>query len=97
MKQRHDIVGKALCGEAEAFDPILVADWKTVLLPEIFKDYKESDLFNCDEMGLFFLQSSKRSLTMHGDDAHGVKQDKKRLTLLLTASWMGEKEKPLLI
>ena len=36
--------------------------------------------------GLFFLQSSNRSLTMPGDDAHGVKQDKKRLTLLLTAS-----------
>ena len=30
-------------------------------------------------------------------DAHGVKQDKKLLTLLLTASWMGEKEKHLMI
>ena len=97
VKQRHDIVGKALCGEAAAVDPILVADWKSVRLPEIIKDYKESDVFNCDETGLFFLQSSNRSLNMPGDDAHGVKQDKKRLTLLLTASWMGEKEKPLMI
>ena len=31
------------------------------------------------------------------DDAHGVKQDKKHLTLLLTASLMREKEKPLMI
>ena len=68
-----------------------------VRLPDIIKDYKESDVFNCDETGLFFLQSSNRSLTMPGGDAHGVKQDKKRLTLLLTASWMGEKEKPLMI
>ena len=97
VKQRHDIVGKALCGEAAAVDPILVADWKSVRLPKIIKDYKESDVFNCDETGLFFLQSSNRSLNMPGDDAHGVKQDKKRLTLLLTASWMGEKEKPLMI
>ena len=74
--QRHDIVGKALCGEAAAVDPILVADWKTVRLPEIIKDYKESDVFNCDETGPIFLQSSNRSLTMPGDDAHGVKQDK---------------------
>ena len=34
---------------------------------------------------------------MPGDDDHGVKQDKKRHTLLLTAFWMGEKEKPLMI
>ena len=66
-------------------------------LPEIIKDYKESDVFNCDETGVFFLQSSNRSLTMPVDDAHGVKQDEQRLTLLLTASWMGEKEKPLMI
>ena len=97
VKQRHDIVGKALFGEAAAVDPILVADWKTVRLPEIIKDYKESDVFNCEQTGLFFLQSSNRFLTMHGDDADGVKQDKKRITLLLTASWMGEKEKPLMI
>ena len=37
------------------------------------------------------------SLTMSVDDAHGVKQNEKRLTLLLTASWMREKEKPLKI
>ena len=55
VKQHHDIVGKPLCGEAAAVDPILVADWKTVRLPEIIKDYKESDVFNCDETGLFFL------------------------------------------
>ena len=37
--------------------------------PEIIKDYKESDVFNCDETGVFFLQSSNRSLTMPVDDA----------------------------
>ena len=96
MKQRHDIVGMTLCGEAAVY-PILVTDWKAVCLSEIIKDYKESDVFNCDETGVFFLQSSNRSLIMPGDDAHGVKQDEKRFTLLLTASWMGEKEKPLMI
>ena len=55
VKQRHDIVGKALCGEAAAVNPILLSDSKTVHLPEIIKDYKESDVFNCDETGLFFL------------------------------------------
>ena len=39
VMQRHDIVGKALYGEAAAVDPILVADWKTVRLLEIIKGY----------------------------------------------------------
>ena len=44
---------------------------------------------------MFFFQSSNRSLTIPGDDAHGVKQDEKRL--LLTPTWMREKEKLLKI
>ena len=75
-----DIVGKALCREA-AVNPILLSDSKTVPLPEIIKDYKESDVFNCYETGLFFFQSSNCSLNMPGDDVHDVKQDEKRLTL----------------
>ena len=67
MKQRHDIVRKALCGEAAAVYPIIFII--------------ESDVFNCYETGLFFFQSSNRSLSMPGDDAHGVKQDENRLPL----------------
>ena len=38
-----------------------------------------------------------RGCTVPGDSAHGGKVDKKRLTLPLCSSWMGEKIKPLLI
>ena len=96
VKERHGIKGKVLSGEASAVDPVVIDNWQT-RLAEIILDYCEEDIFNCDETGLFWLQSSSRSLVLPGDSAHGGKVDKKRLTLLLCSSWMGEKIKPLLI
>ena len=56
-----------------------------------------ADIFNCDETALFFKQATTKSLVIHGDHGHGDKRDKSRFSLLLCASWLGEKEKILLI
>ena len=62
-------------------------------LPVIFAGCEMKDIFNCDETALFFKQPTTKSLLINGDHGHGNKRDKSRVSLLLFASWIGEKEK----
>ena len=96
VKKRHGIVGKNLSGEAAAVDKILVRNWMEEL-PDILKEYEMKDVFNCDETGLIFKQATKKSLVRAGDSGHEKKVQKERLTVLICCSWMGEKEKLLMI
>ncbi|KAI6647767.1 Tigger transposable element-derived protein 6-like [Oopsacas minuta] len=50
-----------------------------------------------DETGLYFRATSTKSLVLPKDTAHGIIQDKSRLTLMVCTSMLGEKEKLLLI
>ena len=85
-----------LSGEAAAVDKILVKNWMEEL-PDILKEYEMKDVFNCDETGLVFKQAKKKSLVRAGDSGHGEKVQKERLTVLICCSWIGEKEKLLMI
>ena len=96
VKKRHGIVGKNLSEEAAAVDKILVKNWMEEL-PDILKEFEMKDVFNCDETGLIFKQATKKSLVRAGDSGHGKKVQKERLTVLICCSWMGEKEKLLMI
>ena len=94
--EEETIVGKNLSGEAAAVDKILVKNWMEEL-PDILKEYEMKDVFNCDETGLVFKQATKKSLVRAGDSGHGEKVQKERLTVLICCSWIGEKEKLLII
>ena len=96
LKDRHGISAKAVSGEAKSVNVLTVENWKEELR-EIIKCYKGEDIYNTDEMGLFFKTCSKKSLMFQGDTAHGSKKFKDRVTLLLTCSWSGEKMKHTLI
>ena len=96
VKARNGIVGKCLSGEAGGFSKAVVRNWKEEL-PSIIAAYNPSDIYNCDETALFYKQTTTKSLIQVGDHGHGEKRSKSRVSLLLCASWMGEKEKVLLI
>ncbi|KAI6649923.1 Tigger transposable element-derived protein 6-like [Oopsacas minuta] len=96
LKDRHRISAKVVSGEAKGVNLLTVENWKDEFR-EIIMGYKEEDIYNTDETGLFFKTCSKKSLTFQGDTAHGKKKFKDRVTLLLTCSWSGEKMKPTLI
>ena len=59
--------------------------------------YKIEDIFNADETGLFFCSLPNRSMVTKGDTCKGGKIAKKRITVLLCCSAMGEKLKPMVI
>ena len=65
-------------------------------LRNILKDYRLEDIFNCDETGLFWKMEPNRGLST--GPIRGIKQDKDRVTILLTCNSTGtEKLKPLFI
>ena len=96
MKKRHGIQGRQLSGEAASVNKVVVTNWKKQI-PELIKAYDPKDVFNCDETGLYYKQSTIQSLVLPGDSCHGGKAQKERITLLLCCSWMGEKVKLLMI
>ena len=96
VKARNDIVSRVLSGESKSVNKMVLQNW-TGKLPGILQGYRECDVYNTDETGLFFKTCSNKSLLLRGDDAHGAKTSKDRVTLLLTCSWAGEKIKPILI
>ena len=96
VKARNGIVGKYLSGKAGGVNKVVVSNWKEEL-PSITAAYSPSNIYNCDETALFYKQAATKSLIQVGDHGHGEKRSKSRVSLLLCASWMGEKEKVLLI
>ena len=50
--------------------------------PRIIGSYKPEDIYNLDEAGLYFRATTTKSLVLPKDTAHGIKQNKSRLTLM---------------
>ena len=69
----------------------------TTRLADIYAGYADDDLYNCDETGCFWRQTTTKTLFLKDEQCKGGKQSKERITLLLCASFAGEKEKPLVI
>ena len=97
FKNRHNISwqGKEH-GEAASVDKKIVQDWLKQL-EEICKDYKDEDIFNADETGLFYQLQPSGTMKFKHESCIGGKQSKVRMSLLLTASVLGEKLMPLVV
>jgi len=95
FKQRYSIQEYNKHGESQSA-PIEQIPQMRVELKNILKDYKSEDIFNCDETGLFWKLEPNRGLST--GPISGIKQDKNRVTILLTCNSIGtEKLKPLFI
>ena len=98
FKDRHNIAFRAICGESEAVSPEDVTEWITHVLPDLIKDYASSDIFNADETGLFYRMTPDRTLAFRGEQCHGGKRSKERITVMLCSNMDGsEKIQPLVI
>ena len=58
---------------------------------------KPSNIFNCDETGIFFRAVNNKSFILPGEAPEGVKTLKERVSVLLTCSSTGKKIPPLII
>lgn len=97
FRARHNIQFRIISGEAAAVNDETVDDWKA-RLPNILQDYHPTDVYNCDETGLFFKLKPDRSLMLHKSDYHGGKKSKERYTILPCTNWTDtQKMKPLAI
>ncbi|XP_042897811.1 uncharacterized protein [Parasteatoda tepidariorum] len=68
-----------------------VQQWKEETLSNLLKGYNPSDIFN-DETGLFFNLLPIKTLTIKGENCHGGKLSKMRLTVLLCANADGSRK-----
>ena len=95
-KARHGIWGRAPSGDAGGVKKVVLENWEENF-PRIIGSYKPEDIYNLDETGLYFRATTTKSLVLPKDTAHGIKQDKSGLTLMVCTFMLGEKEKLLLI
>jgi hypothetical protein len=95
FKQRYSIQEYNKHGESQSA-PIEQIPQMRMELRNILKDYRLEDIFNCDETGLFWKMEPNRGLST--GPILGTKQNKDRVTILLTCNCIGtEKLKPLFI
>src|SRR6185369_10619531 len=95
FKQRYSIQEYNKHGESQSA-PIEQIPQMRIELRNILKDYRLEDIFNCDETGLFWKMEPNRGLS--SGPILGIKQNKDRVTVLLTCNSIGtEKLKPLFI
>jgi hypothetical protein len=94
----YGICQKKACAESADVSEEDCTNWKRNVLPNLLKNYRECDVFNADETGLFFRCLPDKTLTFKHEKCHGGKHSKERVTLLLATNMDGsEKIKLLLI
>ncbi|GBN03409.1 Tigger transposable element-derived protein 4 [Araneus ventricosus] len=96
FKKRHNIFFRELCGESTSVDASS-CEKRLSELPSLLRDYKADDVFNADETGLFFQCLPNKTAAFKGEERHGGKQGKIRVTVLLAANQSGKEKLPPLI
>jgi hypothetical protein len=71
-----------LTGESAAVDTNATDLWFE-RLPKLLEGYEVRDIYNADEMGLFFNCLPDRMLALKGETCHGRKSAKEQLMILL--------------
>ena len=74
----------------------VVVAWRTGELKRILQKYAPSNIYNCDETGLFCQMLPEKSLGFIGEKQSGRKQAKTRMTLLVGSNMDGSDMMPLL-
>ena len=97
FKMRHGISSQVVSGESKDVPDETVDEWFENLTSKI-GGYKLNNIYNVDETGLFYNLMPARTLAFKGDNCHGGKKAKDRLTVLLCSNADGsDKMTPLVI
>jgi hypothetical protein len=96
FKKRHNIVWNGVCGESKDVDASLVGEYKPELL-ELISPYEPKDIYDADEIGLFFGNYQQNHSRLREESEQGGKMPEERLTVLLCGNMAGEMEKHLVI
>ncbi|GFO13073.1 tigger transposable element-derived protein 6 [Plakobranchus ocellatus] len=96
-KRRQRIVFKVVSREAASVDMSTVDTWRVSALQQLLENYNADDIFNADQMGVFYKCLTDKTLDFKGNVCSGKKQTKYRLTVLVAANMSGSEKLPLLI
>jgi hypothetical protein len=96
FKDRHGLVFKKLAGES-AEESVESTDAWLESLPFSLGGYEQRDVYNADEMGLFFNVLPDRTLAHKAESCHGGKYSKDRLTVLLCVNSDGSDKQVLIV
>lgn len=96
FKKRHCIEKKVLHGESGSLDIVEVESHRTVL-KELLKTYAPNDIYNADELALFYKLLPNRSLADANADEHGLKNNKERITCMVCCNSTGTDKIRLLV
>ncbi|GAB6028381.1 hypothetical protein CHUAL_002548 [Chamberlinius hualienensis] len=97
-KSRHGISFRPVSSEEAAVDLTTVSNWFQEKWAQLSPDYSPTDVFNCDETGLFWKMMPDKSLTLKNEICSGGKMSEERITVLLACNMTGtEKLIPLVV
>jgi hypothetical protein len=86
--KRNNIVFKTQVRERGEVNSDTVKQWKDTLA-DLCKGYEPHDIFNMDETGLFYRDTTKSTFFKTGEKCTGGKRSKERITVALCASMTG--------
>ncbi|XP_064414219.1 tigger transposable element-derived protein 4-like [Latimeria chalumnae] len=97
FKHCRGIVYRKVCGESESINSDVLDDYITTKLPSLLIGYQPRDIFNINETGLFYKLLPNRTLALKGEECHGGKHSKERITLLVGSNMDGSEKLKLLV
>ncbi|XP_050303768.1 tigger transposable element-derived protein 4-like [Anthonomus grandis grandis] len=96
FRQRHKIVFGKISGGAASAPQGVRENWLTTVWAELRKGYKDVEIYNADETGLFYKLTPDKTLRFKGETCTGGKLSKERITVLVATNMTGS-DKPKLI
>lgn len=94
FKACYSISMKAICGESEGVDPVVVAVGRYETR-QIISQYSANDVYNCDESALFFRTPPGKALS--AGPVHGTKSYKDHVTVMFCCNATGTDKRKLLV
>ncbi|KAF9761949.1 Tigger transposable element-derived protein 4 [Nosema granulosis] len=94
--KRNKLASKRINGKAGLANPSILEDFKASLDSKL-AEYDDQNIYNCNETGYMYKQSSRRTYTFSDEDNANGKFSKERITVLFAVSRTGEWLKALII
>ena len=96
-KSRRDIKFKKSHGEKASADCAGAEDWRSTRLPQLLKEFSLDDIYNANEIGLFYRATPDGSLVYKHEKFAGSKKAMDRITVLCCCFATGSDKRKLLV
>lgn len=97
FKHRNMLTTGQISGESGSANTNNANAWICDKWQTLREKFRDENIFNADETGLFYKCTPKTTLKFKGEKCTGGKMSKERLTILLCCNSLGEKRPPLII